>query len=288
MYAFEIENVCKDYKSFQLKDVSFKLPKGCIMGLIGANGSGKSTTLNIMLNAISKKSGTIQFFEKDYLEYENEVKQDIGVLSDDSFFSDYLTPYQVGQILKDTYKKWDTAYYNQLLKRFQIPQKKKMKEFSRGMKMKTQLATALAHHPKLLILDEPTSGLDPIVREEILDIFLEFIESGENSVLLSTHILSDIEKIADYITLIDKGQIVLSREKDLLQEEYAVVKGQKEDLKKLDKEIVVHTKENQFGFEALVHRCNTTNLDGFLVEKASIEAIMLFFVRGGLENDSVD
>lgn len=278
--VIEIKNLCKKYKDFQIENVSFNLPKGCIMGFIGANGNGKTTVLRIILNTVIKDSGEVKVFGKDHVTFEEEIKQEVGVLTDDSFLSDYLSAVQIGNVLSSVYLGWDKEYYTELLKKFDIPPKKKLRKLSKGMKMKVQIATTLAHRPKLLILDEPTGGIDPLAREEILEMLQDFISDGERSVLLSTHILSDIEKIADYITLIHGGKILFSKEKDLLQEEYCIVKGAKETLADLAQEYVVSVREHSFGYEALMHKEATVNLNNVLIEKAPVEEIMLFFVRG--------
>ena len=198
----EVKNLCKKYNQFELKNVNLTLPKGMIMGLIGENGAGKTTTIKSILN-LTNSTGEINIFGLNVKKYDKKIKQDIGVVLNENFFSEYLNPKDINKIMKNIYKKWDEKLYFKYLEDFKLPQNKISKEFSSGMKMKLKIAVALAHHPKLLILDEPTSGLDPVARSEILGIFQDFIQNGENSILVSSHITSDLEHIADYITFIN-------------------------------------------------------------------------------------
>ena len=223
----EIKNLCKKYNGFQLKNINMELPKGMIMGLIGENGAGKTTTIKAILNIINSE-GSIKIFGKDIKVNEKEIKEEIGVVLDDSFLSEYLTTKQVNSIMKSMYKNWDEQLYFKYLEEFKLPKNKLVKDFSSGMKMKLKIITALSHHPKLLVLDEPTSGLDPVARNELLDIFQEFIQNEENSILFSSHITSDLEHIADYITFINSGEIVLAKTRDELLEQYGIVKCTKE------------------------------------------------------------
>ena len=194
----EIKNLCKKYNEFELKNININLPKGMIMGLIGENGAGKSTTIKAILNIINFDEGEIKLFGLDSKKSEKNLKEDIGVVLDDSFLSDYLTPKDINKIMKVIYINWDEKLYMNYIENFKLPKGKIIKEYSSGMKMKLKIAVALSHHPKLLILDEPTSGLDPVARNEILDIFQEFIQDEENSILVSSHITSDLEHISDY------------------------------------------------------------------------------------------
>lgn len=212
----EVKNLCKIYDRFSLKNISFELPKGTIMGLVGENGAGKSTTIKAILNLIPTSDGLVKIFGLDMKEKEIEIKEDIGVVLDEGFFSEYLTPTDINNILSGIYKNWSEELFFKYLEDFKLPKNKISKEFSTGMKMKLKIATALSHKPKLLILDEPTSGLDPIARQDILDIFQEFIQDDEHSVLVSSHITSDLENIADYISFINNGEIVLSKTRDEL------------------------------------------------------------------------
>ncbi|NMB10288.1 MAG: ABC transporter ATP-binding protein [Tissierellia bacterium] len=277
--AIEIKNLSKKYKGFSLDNVSFNLPKGTIMGLIGENGAGKTTIIKTILDISFKDKGDIKIFGKDM---NKNLREDIGVVLDDGFFSDFLKANSLPNIMKNIYKNWDNEKYFYYLKRLSIPEDKIIKQLSRGNKMKLGIALALSHNPKLLILDEPTSGLDPIVREEILDIFQEFIQDEENSVLVSSHITSDLEKIADYITFIHSGRLVFSKEKDELLYDYGIYKTSLEDLDLIDKKFIESYRKHNYGVDILIK-----NIDEFkvkyknsIVEKPSIENIMLFFVKG--------
>ena len=225
--AIELKNVCKHYSGFELKNVSFNVPTGCIMGFVGENGAGKTTILKAILNLINIDNGQIKVLGEDSKSINNSLKEKIGVAFDDSYFGDALCADDVSLIMKNTFKSWDDAVYQGYIQRFSLPHKKIFKEYSKGMKMKLTLAVALSHHSKLLILDEATSGLDPIVRDEILDIFLEFIQDEEHTILISSHIISDLEKVSDYITFINKGEVLFSKEKDELIYNYGIVKCSK-------------------------------------------------------------
>lgn len=212
----EVKNLCKNYDKFSLKNISLNLPKGTIMGLVGENGAGKSTTIKAILNLVHTSDGNIKIFGLDCKEHEMEIKEDIGIVLDEGFVSEYLNPKDINTIMKDMYKNWDEELYFKYLADFKLPEDKISKEYSSGMKMKLKIAVALAHHPKLLILDEPTSGLDPVARNDILDIFQDFIQDEEHGIFVSSHITSDLESIADYITFINNGEIVLSKTRDEL------------------------------------------------------------------------
>ena len=276
----EIHNLTKSYDGFTLDHVSFSLPKGAIMGLIGANGAGKSTTMKLLLDIIRRDSGEITLFGQENTKV--DLKQDVGVVFDESNFPEALTVDKIETIMRHIYRNWDSKEFNRNLRRFHLPKTKKaIKEFSRGMKMKLSLAVALSHHAKLLLLDEPTSGLDPIVRNEILDIFLEYIEDEECSILLSSHITTDLEKIADYITFINRGKIVLSESKDDLIYNYGVLKGGKEDLRRMNKAGLIGLRENAYGFEALVadKEAAARKYPNAVIDAAGLEDIMLFVVE---------
>lgn len=277
-YAIEVTNLRKKFPEFQLIDVDFKLPTGTIMGFVGENGAGKTTTIKCILDLLHKDSGEIKIFGQDVKEHGPSIKDQIGVVFDDIYFPDTLNAKQIGAILEELFSTWDEEYYVDLLKRLKIPVKKPIKKLSRGMKMKLSIATSLAHHPKLLILDEPTSGLDPIVRDEILDIFMDFMQDENNSILFSTHITSDLEKIADYITFIHEGEIIFSKNKDDLLFDYGIWKGTLEEAQELPEEAKIRMKKNAFGVEILVNRKQASH--AFQLEKPSIEDIMLFFVKG--------
>lgn len=278
----EIANLNKKYKDFELKNINIKLPKGMIMGLIGENGAGKTTTIKSILNVINIDSGEIKIFEKDNKKYEKEIKEDVGVVLDDSFLSEYLTPNDINKIMKNIYKKWDEKLYFKYIEDFKLPKDKKSKEFSSGMKMKLKIATSLSHHPKLLILDEPTSGLDPVARAEILDIFQDFIQDEEKGIFISSHITSDLEHIADYITFIDNGEIVLTKTRDELLENYGIVKCSEEEFKKIDKNDFVKYKKSKYEYDILVENKyefrKKYNIE--IIDKSSLDDIMLIYIKG--------
>ena len=278
----ELQNVSKKYKGFELKNISFNVPQGCIVGLIGENGAGKTTTIKSILN-ISKCEGIVKIFGKDNIKYEKEIKEETGVVLDDSFLSDYLTAKQVNLIMREFYKTWNENKYINLLKQFNIPTDKLIKDFSSGMKMKLKIATAISHNPKLLILDEPTSGLDPVVRNEILDIFRKYIEEDETrSILLSTHITTDLEHISDYIVFIEKGKIIFNLPTNELLENYGIIKCSKNDFLKLDENDYISYQKGQYQYEVLTSNRNTirNKYNITTIDKPSIEDIMLFYVKG--------
>lgn len=277
-YAIEVVNLRKTFPQFQLVDVSFQLPTGTIMGFVGENGAGKTTTIKCLLNLLQKDRGEVKLLGLDYVEHDTAIKEQIGVVFDDLYVPETLNATQINHILEKIFANWDEAYYVELLKRFKIPIKKPIKQLSRGMRMKLSIAMALAHHPKLLILDEPTSGLDPIVRDEILDLFLEFMQDEERSILFSSHITSDLEKIADYITFIHNGEILFSESKDTLLYEYGIWRGTKEEALDLPKHAIISERLNSFGLELLVKRNEVSPI--FELTRPSIEDIMLFYVKG--------
>lgn len=278
--ALKVKNLCKEYKDFHLDNISFELPKGFIMGFVGKNGAGKSTTIKSILNMIDFK-GEILVEGEDNKNKEFEIKQKIGALVDMPFFPVSFTLAQVERYVGNFYKNWDKECYYNLLKKFELSPKKKVGELSRGMGVKLQLAVALSHKAELLILDEPTSGLDPVARDELLDILMEYIEDGNNSILFSTHISTDLEKIADYITILSNGKIFYTGEKDSLTEKYVIVKG---DVSKLSEDIQrkligVHKYRN--GFDAMMEKSDYEKIDSniFYAENASIEDILVYAER---------
>ena len=281
-YMIEVKEINKTYPGFSLKDVSFKVPGGCIMGLIGENGAGKSTTLKAILDLIHLESGSVSIFGKDSRKDGELIREDVGVVMDGAGFHQSLTADEIRKFMCKIYKNWDDNYYFELLEKFSLPKNKKVKDFSTGMKMKLMITAALAHHPKLLILDEATSGLDPIVRDEILDMMLEFIQDEEHSVLISSHITSDLEKVADYITFIHKGEIFLSEEKDRIMENFGIVHCSPEDVSKLPVEYIV-------GIDQGAYRCDVLVSDRegikeaypeFVMDRIRLEDILLFKVKG--------
>ncbi len=282
MNALELHKVNKTYRDFTLKDVSFTLPEGSIMGFVGENGAGKTTTIKLILNLIQRQSGSIKLFGLDNIKDEKRVKEQLGVVFDESYFHGNLRPMDVARIMKNIYRNWDDKLFARYLETFKLPVGKMLKEYSKGMKMKLSIATALAHHPRFLILDEATSGLDPVVRNEIMDIFLDFIQDERHAILLSSHITSDIERIADYITFIHEGEIVFSESKDRLLDEYGIMHCTARDLDRIDSELIVGSRVSQFGCEALVRdkRMMRNRFRGLVIDDATLEAIMLFYVRG--------
>lgn len=279
MNAIEIKNLGKSYTGFELRDINLTLPIGSIMGLVGENGAGKSTTLKLIMDAISRDSGSVEVLGINNQSGEfNAVKEDIGVVLDEAYFPEVLTPKNVGKVMEKTYRNWDDACYHSFLDKFKLPRSKAFKDFSRGMKMKLAIAVAMSHNPKLLILDEATSGLDPIVRDEILDIFNEFTRDETHSVLLSSHIISDLEKICDYIAFIHNGRLLFCEEKDLLLEEYAIVKMSKADFEGVPEEAVKGKKVSKYAVEALVLKSAVSS--AFDTEYTTLEDIILFLAKG--------
>ncbi len=275
--ALEIKNLTKKYKDFTLDNISFTLPRGCIMGFIGENGAGKSTTIKLILELIRRDSGEIQVLGCDNLAKNNALKENIGVVMDESSFPENLTANEINSILKNCYKTWDSQTYTRYIEKFSLPAKKPVKDYSRGMKMKLSIAAALSHDSKLLILDEATSGLDPIVRDEILDVFLDFIQDESRSILISSHIISDLEKICDYITFIHKGKLVFTEPKDDLLDKYAIAKCSEAEYASIDKSAIKGTRKNKFGVEALVEKSKLSR--SINPDTATIEGIMLYYAR---------
>lgn len=281
--AIEVRNLKKKYDGFALKGINITVPRGMIVGLIGENGAGKTTTIKSILNLIKVDEGTISIFGYDHIEDEKRIKDEIGVVLDDSFLSDYLTVAHVDKVLSSLYENWDSKLFFKYIESFKLPKDKMIKDFSSGMKMKLKVLAAICHHPKLLILDEPTSGLDPVARNEILDMFQEFIENEENSILVSSHITTDLEHIADYIIYISDGEVVISKTKDELLYKYGIVRCTKEEYSSVSKEDYVKCKKNRYDYELLVEdrqvfKNKYRNLD--VIDKPTLEEIMLIFVKG--------
>ena len=273
--AIEIRNLVKTYGDFTLSIDSLEIPCGCIMGLIGSNGAGKSTMIKSILDLIKTDSGNITINGmSNRLEASRE---EVGVVFDEIKFSQVFTAADVRLILKGVYKNWDDDLYSQYIEQFKLPLRKKIKEFSRGMKMKLSLAAALAHRPKLLILDEATSGIDPVVRDEILDVCLGFIQDEQHTILASSHIISDLEKAADYITFINNGGIVFCEEKDTLMEKYRIVKCGNDELASINEADIIGKRTNTFGAELLMLSDRVP--EGFVSAKAGIEDIMLMIIK---------
>ena len=280
MNALEINNLTKRYDGFILDNLNLTLPSGCIMGLIGENGAGKSTTIKLILDMIQKDNGTIQIMGKDNIKNAKLLKQDIGVVLDDIGLPECLNARQIGNIMQHTFKNWDAKLYDQYRKKLSIPANKQFKDFSRGMKMNLGLAVALSHQPKLLLLDEATSGLDPVVRDEVLDIFNEFTRDENHAILISSHIVSDLEKICDYIAFLHQGKLLLCEEKDRLLESYGMIQCSAEQLSELDPSAVKGKKISSYGVQALVLREKIPT--GINVSPTTIEELFVFMVKESL------
>lgn len=279
MNALEINGLRKSYNDFELNNISFSLPSGCILGLIGENGAGKSTIIKLILNMISRDGGTITVLGKDNRENFELTKEDIGVVLDDIGFPECVTAQQINNIMKYTYKNWNEKLYYEYIRQFDIPKKKQFKEYSRGTKMKLGIAVALSHNPKMLILDEATNGLDPVIRDEITDIFSEFTRDESHTILISSHIVSDLEKICDYIAFLHKGKLMLCEEKDRLLEEYVMVQCSEEDFARIRKEGIKGIKRSVYNVEAVAERrCVPT---GIRVSPVTIEELFVFMVKEG-------
>ena len=280
MNAIELSHINKSFGDFAIRDLNLTVPSGTICGLVGENGAGKSTTIRLLMGALRPDSGMASVLGTDVSSPEfREVKENVGVVLDEAYFPESLNAVQVGRILAATYRRWDQKLYDGYLKRFDLPPKKQFKDYSRGMRMKLAIAAALSHQPKLLVLDEATAGLDPIVRDEVLDIFNEFTREEDHSILISSHILSDLEKLCDYIAFIHKGDLLFCEEKDQLLEEYGIFEDSRENLDCLLPEAIVAREENRYGgVRALVKR----NLApaGFQLEKPTVEDVVLFLVKG--------
>ncbi len=280
--ALVIKNLTKRYKDFTLDNVSFAVPKGSIMGFVGENGAGKTTTIKAILDLIGTDGGEVSILGYSSRNLPLDVKSALGVVFDGSSLHDNLNVKNVDFVMKNIYKNWESEKFAGYIKRFDLPERKNIKEFSRGMKMKLSIAIALSHRSQLLILDEATSGLDPMVRDEILDIFLEFIQEEDHTILLSSHIISDIEKIADYVTFIHKGRIVFSETKDELIYQYGVIRCRKDEVSAIDRSYIVGVRENSFGAEIMIKKKDAfiKQYHHYAVDRTSIEEIMLFISRG--------
>ena len=277
MNALEIKNVSKSFSGFCLDNINLTLPSGCIMGLIGENGAGKSTTIKLILDMLHKDSGTITILGKDNGEDIALTKEDVGIVMDEVGMPECLTAKQIGKVMKHTFRNWNEDEYARLLKKLSLPDNKQFKDFSRGMKMKLGIAVALSHGAKLLLLDEPTSGLDPVVRDEVVDMFYDFTRDENHSILISSHIVSDLEKLCDYVAFLHKGKLLLCEEKDVLLSEYGIIHCTVEQLSELDKEVIKYKKETPYGAEAIVPRADAP--DGFKLSPISIEELFVFMVK---------
>ncbi|UZT81124.1 ABC transporter ATP-binding protein [Caproicibacterium sp. BJN0003] len=279
----EIRSLNKSFQSgFALKDINLTLPRGSVMGFIGQNGAGKTTTIKCILNLLHPDSGTIRIFGKEIAQNEIEVKENIGVVFDECPLHETLSAEKAEKILSKIYQNWDSSLYQSYLKEFKLPPKRPIKEYSRGMKMKLSITCALAHHPKLLLLDEATSGLDPVVRDEILEIFYNFIQDESHSILMSSHITSDLEKIADYITFIHHGKILFSSPKDQILDSFGILKCGKQNFEMLDPSEYISYRENNFGYEILVkdRYLSKKKHPDMVLDRVNLDEIMVFFVKG--------
>lgn len=278
--VIEIKNVTKDYGDFRLDNISFSVPEGSVCGFIGQNGAGKTTTIKAILDVINVDAGEIFVFGQDVKVDSARLREDIGVVFDEMGFHEFMTGKDINIMMKNIYKHWDERVFFDYLKRFSLPAKKPCGDFSRGMRMKLQIAVALSHNAKLLIMDEPTSGLDPIVRNEMLQIFREYVIEEDHTILLSSHITGDLEKLADEVVFINGGKIVLAGNKDEILEKHGLLKYKKEKLKEINDALIVHAEVETFGVTALVNDKNVCArlYPEMVMEQASLEDIMLFYV----------
>lgn len=281
--AIEIRNLVKNYgDKFTLGEINLDIPSGIIIGLIGENGAGKTTLIKSILNIIRSDKGNIKIFEKDIKINESEIKENIGVVLDNMFFPELLMPKDINSIMKDVYKNWDEQLFNKYLSEFKLKNNQSIKSMSKGMRKKLEIATALSHHPKLLILDEPTSGLDPVVRNEVLDIFLDFIQDEEHTILLSTHITSDLEHIADKIIFINQGKVVLDQSRDDLLDNYGILKCDVDKFDTISKDDIIAYKKNKYDYEILINDINKIKkkYKDFIVDKITLEELMVLMIKG--------
>ena len=279
-----LKNVNKKYEksNFAIKDISFSVPEGSIVGFIGENGAGKSTTMNCILNVIRRDSGTIEIFGREMTDEDIDIRENIGVVYDSNNFPEYLTAKQLADILGRIYSKWDDFCFEQFLRRFGLPESQKIKSYSRGMSMKLAIAVALSHDSKLLILDEATSGLDPIMRDEILDVLLEFVKQEDHSILLSSHITSDLEKIADYIVFIHNGEIILNKTKDELIYEYGVIRCSENDFYNILPEDILSSMKKDYQIDVLIKnkKLMEKKYKNLIIDSVSLDEIMLLLAKG--------
>ena len=282
--AMVIENLSKAYPGFALSEVSMTLPRGSIMGFIGENGAGKTTTIKLILNMLHRDGGSVRILGKDNIKEEKAVKERLGVVLGDLNLPETMNGLKINSMMSGIYPGWEEDVFFSNLEQFGLPKNRKIKAYSRGMKMKLSIAIALSHGAEFLLLDEPTSGLDPIIRDEILDIFLDFIQDETHSIFVSTHIVEDLEKIADYITFIHKGRIILSEEKDTLLERFVILKGPKEGFAAFESSELIGYKEKRFGAEAMaeakVWRKKEAGAAGLVADPVRIQDIMLYYVKG--------
>lgn len=280
--VIEIKDLSKTYDKFKLDDINLNIPKGIIVGLIGENGAGKTTLIKSILNLINIDNGDIKIFGKSNKESDAIIKEDIGIVLDNMFFPEILNAKDINLIMKDIYKNWDSDLYFNYLEKFDIPLSKKIKDLSKGMRKKLEIITSLVHKPKILILDEPTSGLDPVVRDEILDMFLEFIQDENNTILLSSHITSDLEHIADRIVFIDHGKLIMDEDKDEILDNYGILKCKKDDFKNISKEDIISYKKGKYEYQVLVSNKNKIKrkYKDYVIDKITLDELMVLIVKG--------
>ncbi len=278
----QVENLTKQYPDFKLDHVSFSIPKGAIMGLIGENGAGKSTTINAILDLIQKDEGVVKFWGQELSSDPRNIKENIGVVFDGINFYETLTPAKIGRISASAYKQWDETAYDNYLKKLQLPPRKEIKAFSRGMKMKLSIAVALSHKPKLLILDEATGGLDPVMRDDMLDLFLDFVQDENHSILMSSHISTDLEKVADYITFIHKGKALFCKEKDELRYQYGIIRCKTDQFDAIDRSEILANRKPDYQWDVLVADKENARrkYKTAVVDDATIDDILLLYVKG--------
>ena len=277
MNAIEIKNLTKSFPGFTLNNLNLTLPGGCILGLIGENGAGKSTTIKLILDIIHKDSGSITILGRDNTKNILLTKEEVGVVMDEIGLPECLTAKQIGNVMAHTFRNWDTSTYQALVQRMDLPEKKPFKDYSRGMKMKLGIAIALSHHCKILLLDEATSGLDPVVRDDVVEMLSEFTRDEGHSILISSHIVSDLEKLCDYIAFLHKGKLFLWEEKDVLLAEYGVIHCTAEQLQSIAPEAIKHKKESPYGVEALVLRSRVPS--DLHISPISIEELFVYMVK---------
>ena len=275
--AIEIKNLCKSYPAFRLKNINITLPKGYIMGFIGANGAGKSSTISALLGLIKKDSGLCLIDGKDIRDMSKEEKATIGVVLDECNYPETLNWKQVDKFMKKIYSTWDSAKFCSMCRKWGLNEETQIAKYSKGMKMKLSIASAMCHGAKLLVMDEATSGLDPVVRNEILDMLMDFVQDEENSVFISSHIISDLERICDYITFIKNGQIVFSTEKDNIVEKYGILRCSNADFANVDKSAVIAYNQNSFATDALVYKDKIVG--EYIIDTANMEDIMLYYAK---------
>lgn len=280
----ELQQICKSFpkSNFILDKLSFSLPYGAILGFVGENGAGKTTTIGCILNTVRKDSGMVKLFGKEMRDIDTDIREKIGVVYDGDNFPGFWTAKQLSQVMEGIYTQWDNALFQKYLEDFHLPVKQKIKNYSRGMTMKLAIAVALSHHPQLLILDEATSGLDPIMRDEMLDVFLEFVQEESHSILLSSHITSDLEKVADYITFIHNGKLIMTASKNDLVYNYAVMRCKESQFLALDPSDIIAYRKRDFQIDVLVNNGKEAQrkYKGSVVDHVSVDEIMLLLVKG--------